>query len=224
MRVLAALIWKDLIIEVRTRELLTSMSLVAFLALVILSLAFEPSPAMAVDAAPGLLWVTVAFTAALGLARSHALEQERQAFQGLLLTPVSRSLLFLGKFGENLVFVLVLQLVVVVAFAALFTPEVGRRALWLVPPLALGAVGFTAIGTLLGTMTATTRLREVLLPILLLPVVLPVIILSMAGLNAAIDGGAMGEIQRSLKLLAAVDIIYLVLGMWLFEYVAEDAA
>jgi len=85
-------------------------------------------------------------------------------------------------------------------------------------------VGFTAVGTLLGTMTATTRLREVLLPILLLPVVLPVIILSMAGLNAAIDGGAMGEIQRSLKLLAAVDIIYLVLGMWLFEYVAEDAA
>jgi len=194
MRVLAALIWKDLIIEVRTRELLTSMSLVAFLALVILSLAFEPSPAMAVNAAPGVLWVTVAFTATLGLARSHALEQERQAFQGLLLTPVSRSLLFLGKFGANLVFVLVLQLVVVVAFAALFTPEVGRRALWLVPPLALGAVGFTAIGTLLGTMTATTRLREVLLPILLLPVVLPVISLSMAGMNAAIDGGAMGKI------------------------------
>lgn len=224
MRVLAALIWKDLIIEVRTRELLTSMSLVAFLALVILSLAFEPSPAMAVDAAPGLLWVTVAFTAALGLARSHALEQERQAFQGLLLTPVSRSLLFLGKFSANLLFVVMLQLIVVIAFAALFTPEVGRRALWLVPPLVLGAVGFTAIGTLLGAMTATTRLREVLLPILLLPVVLPVIILSLAGLNAAIDGRAISEIQRSLKLLAAVDIIYLVLGMWLFEYVVEDAA
>jgi len=131
MRVLAALIWKDLIIEVRTRELLTSMSLVAFLALVILSLAFEPSPAMAVNAAPGVLWVTVAFTATLGLARSHALEHERQAFQGLLLTPVSRSLLFLGKFGANLVFVLVLQLVVVVAFAALFTLLLGAVYLML---------------------------------------------------------------------------------------------
>jgi heme exporter protein B len=224
MRVLSALILKDLIIEVRTRELLTSMSLLAFLALVILSLAFEPSPAMAVSAAPGILWVTLAFTATLGLARSHALEQERQAFQGLLLTPVSRSLLFLGKFGANLVFVVVLQLVVVVAFVVLFSPQLGGRALWLVPPLALGAVGFTAIGTLLGTMTAATRLREVLLPILLLPVVLPVIILSLAGLNAAIDGGAMSQIQRSLKLLAAVDIIYLVLGMWLYEYVAEDAS
>jgi heme exporter protein B len=224
MRVLSALILKDLIIEVRTRELLTSMSLLAFLALVILSLAFEPSPAMAVSAAPGILWVTLAFTATLGLARSHALEQERQAFQGLLLTPVSRSLLFLGKFGANLVFVVVLQLVVVVAFVVLFSPQLGGRALWLVPPLALGAVGFTAIGTLLGTMTAATRLREVLLPILLLPVVLPVIILSLAGLNAAIDGGAMSQIQRSLKLLAAIDIIYLVLGMWLYEYVAEDAS
>src|SRR6516225_8382318 len=126
MRVLAVLIWKDLIVEIRTRELLTSMSLVAFLALVILSLALEPSPAMAVNAAPGILWVTVAFTATLGLARAQALEQEREAFQGLLLTPVSRSLLFLGKFSANLLFVVMLQLVVVIAFAALFTPEVGR--------------------------------------------------------------------------------------------------
>jgi heme exporter protein B len=224
MRALAILIWKDLIIEARTRELVTSMSLVAFIALVIVSLAFAPSPSIAARLAPGILWMTMAFTATLGLGRAHALEQEHQALQGLLLTPVSRSLLFLGKFGANLLLVALVQLMVVIVFGVLFAPEMSGRATWLAPPLALGAVGFTAVGTLLGAMTATTRLREVLLPVLLLPVVLPVIILSLAGLSAVVEGRPISELFRSLKLLAAVDIIYVVLGAWLFEYVVEDWA
>jgi heme exporter protein B len=222
MRILAALIWKDLVVEARTRELVTSMSLVAFLTLVILALALGPSPRLAAAAAPAAVWVTVAFAATLGLARAHALEQEGQAFQGLLMTPVDRYILYLGKCGANLAVVLVLQLVVVMATAVLFSGEVGRRLPWLAPPLALGAVGFTAVGTLLGAMTAATRLREVLLPILLLPVALPVIILSLAGITAVLEGRPFTELLRSLKLLGAVDIIFVMLGMVLFAYVVEE--
>ncbi|HKV44052.1 MAG TPA: heme exporter protein CcmB [bacterium] len=222
MRALAALIWKDLVIEARTRELLTSMSLVAFLALVIMSLAFAPSPAFAATAAPGVLWVTVAFAATFGLARSHALERERGALDALLLTPVGRGTLFLGKFGANLLLVVVLEIVVVAAFAVLFSMPLGRHAGWLVLPLGLGAVGFTAIGTLLGAMTAATRLREVLLPVLLLPVVLPVIVFSLTGIGAVLDGRPLADLFRSAKLLGAVDVVFLVLGIWLFEYVVEE--
>lgn len=222
MRILAALIWKDLVTEARTRELVTSMSLVAFLALVILSLALGASPGLAAAAAPGILWVAVSFAATLGLARSHALEQERQALQGLLLTPVSRSLLYLGKFGANLLLVLILECVVVAAFAVLFGYDLGRRAAWLALPLGLGAVGFAAIGTLLGAMTSATRLREVLLPILLLPVVLPAIMLSLAGIAAVLDGRALADLVRSANMLAAVDVIFVVLGMWLYGYVVEE--
>jgi len=221
-RILAALIWKDLVTEARTRELVTSMSLVAFLALVIMSLALGASPGLAAAAAPGILWVTVSFAATLGLARSHALEQERQALQGLLLTPVSRSLLYLGKFGANLLLVLILECVVVAAFAVLFANDLGRRAGWLALPLGLGAVGFTAVGTLLGAMTSATRLREVLLPILLLPVVLPAIILSLAGIAAVLDGRALADLFRSTNMLASVDVIFVVLGMWLYGYVVEE--
>jgi len=221
-RILAALIWKDLVTEARTRELVTSMSLVAFLALVILSLALGASPGLAAAAAPGILWVAVSFAATLGLARSHALEQERQALQGLLLTPVSRSLLYLGKFGANLLLVLILECVVVAAFAVLFGYDLGRRAAWLALPLGLGAVGFAAIGTLLGAMTSATRLREVLLPILLLPVVLPAIMLSLAGIAAVLDGRALADLVRSANMLAAVDVIFVVLGMWLYGYVVEE--
>ncbi len=222
MRVLAALIWKDLLIEARTRELVTSMSLVAFLALVIMSLALGPSSRLASAAAPAVLWVTVSFAATLGLARAHALEQEGHALQGLLMTPVSRSVLYLGKCGANLAVVLMLQLVVVGATAVLFNADVGRHFAGLLLPLALGAVGFTAVGTLLGAMTTATRLREVLLPILLLPVALPVIILSLAGITAVLDGQGLTSLLRSLKLLGAVDIIFLMLGVWLFAYVVEE--
>lgn len=222
MRTLAALIWKDLVVEARTRELVTSMGLVAFLALVIQNLALGPSSRLGTAAAPAVVWVTVSFAATLGLARAHALEQEGQALQGLLMTPVSRSLLYLGKWGANLVVVLILQTVVVVATAVLFTGDVGRHLTGISLPLVLGAVGFTAIGTLLGAMTSATRLREVLLPILLLPVALPVIMLSLAGIEAVLDDRGLTELLRSLKLLGAVDIIFAMLGMWLFAYVVEE--
>jgi heme exporter protein B len=203
MRAFAALIWKDLVIEARTRELVTSMSLVAFLALVVLTLAIGGSANLAPAAAPAAVWVTVSFAATLGLARAHALEQEGRAIEGLLATPVSRSILYLGKCGANLVVVLVLQLVVVAATAVLWPGGLAGHASWLAVPLALGAAGFTAIGTLLGAMT------------------LPVVVLSLAGMAAALDG-RLTELLRSLKLLAAVDIIFLMLGIWLYPYVVEE--
>ncbi|TMI78133.1 MAG: heme ABC transporter permease, partial [Bacillati bacterium ANGP1] len=96
------------------------------------------------------------------------------------------------------------------------------RAGWLALPLGLGAVGFTAVGTLLGAMTSATRLREVLLPILLLPVALPAIILSLAGIAAVLDGRALADVFRSSNMLASVDIIFVVLGMWLYGFVVDE--
>jgi len=216
------LAWKDLVVEARTRELLSSMSLVAFLAVVILGLAVGAEPSVASAVTPAVLWVTVAFGATLGLARAHALEQERDALRGILLTPVSRAEVFLGKWAANLILILALQAVVVLATAVFINPEVARRWGLLAAPLGLGAVGFAAIGTLLGTMTATTRLREVLLPILLLPVVLPVVIVSIAAISLVLDGGGWRALVGPLKLLTAYDLVFVILGVWLFEYVVAE--
>ena len=222
MRAILALVWKDLVIEARTRELVTAMSLVAFLTIVIMSLALGPSPSVVAGAAPAILWVTVAFAATLGLARSQALERERQAFYALLLAPVDRGTLYLGKCAANLLLVLALQGVVLVTCAVVVNADVGRRAALVAAPFALGAVGFTAAGTLLGAMTVTTRLREVLLPILLLPITLPVILVSLAAISAILQGAGPSALAGPLGTLAAFDVIFLVLGMWLFEYVVEE--
>jgi len=220
MRTVAALVWKDLVIEARTRELITAMSLVAFLALAVQSLAVGASPQPAVAAA--ILWITVVFSATLGLARSQALEQERGALQGVLLAPVGRGTLFLGKCAANLLLVLALMAIVVVAGTVLLSPEIGRRAGALALPFALGGVGFAAVGTLLSAMAAATRLREVLLPILLLPVALPAIIVSLAGVTAALEGGGAAAVLEPARALVAFDVIFVVLGTWLFGYVVEE--
>ncbi|HXX36941.1 MAG TPA: heme exporter protein CcmB [bacterium] len=222
MRVIVLLAWKDLLIEARTRELLSSMSLVAFLTVVILGLAVGAEPLAAARVTPAILWVTVAFGATLGLARSHAIDQERQALQGILLTPVGRAEIFLGKCAANFILIVALQAVVVVVTAVFIDAEAGHRAALLAPPLVLGAVGFAAVGTLLGAMTATTRLRELLLPILLLPVVLPVIIVSLTGVARVLGGAGLGVLAGPLKLLAAYDVIFVLLGAWLFEYVVGE--
>ena len=221
MRTVWLLVWKDLVVEARTRELLSSMSLVAFLAVVIFGIAVGAEPSLASAATPAVLWITVAFGATLGLARAHALEQERGALQGILLTPVSRAAVFLGKWAANVILIFALQLVVVVVTAVLINPAVMQHWL-LIAPLGLGALGFAAVGTLLGAMTATTRLREVLLPILLLPVVLPVVIVSIAAISLILAGAGLEALAGPLKVLTAYDLVFVILGMWLFEYVVTE--
>ena len=220
MRAAAALIWKDVLVELRTRELATSISLVAVLALVVQGLAVGSTPPPAVVAA--ILWITVVFAATLGLARSQALEHDRQAFSGVLLAPVGRGTLFLAKAAANLLLILLVMAVVVLAETVLVSADLGRRSTFVALPLAFGGVGFAATGTLLGAMAAATRLREVLLPILLVPVTLPAIVVSLSGVTAALEGAPLAAVLGSAAFLAAFDIIVLVLGVWLFEYVVDE--
>lgn len=221
MIVLAVLVWKDLVAELRSRELVTSMGLVAALALVIQGLVLQGAPGVG-ELAPAVLWVTVAFAATLGLARSQALEQEYRAGSGLLLTPVGRMTLFAAKCVANTLLVVALQALVVAGATVLVDREIGSHAASLALPLALGAVGFAAAGTLVSAIALATRLREVLLPILLLPVVLPVVIVSASALAQVLAGAPVRTLTGPLCVLVAFDTIFVVLGSWLYEYVVEE--
>jgi heme exporter protein B len=196
------------------------MSLVAFVALTIQGLALGGAPAASVTAA--VLWITVVFAATLGLARSEALEHDRDAFAGVRLSPVGRGTLFMAKAAANLLLTLFVMAVIVVAETVLVNPALGRHIAVLAAPLVLGAVGFSATGTLLGAMAAATRLREVLLPILLVPVTLPAIIVSLTAVVQVLDGAGFTALAAPIRFLAAFDVIVVVLGVWLFEYVVDE--
>jgi heme exporter protein B len=173
------------------------------------------------EAAPGLIWVAFVLAGVLGLAKSFAQEREQGSLEGLLLTPVSRGAIYLGKmFGNALFLAVILALLVPLAGLLLGVDLRGTTG-----PLALtltgGVLGFSALGTLLGGVTAQVSGREVLLPLLLFPLLVPLLLVEVHLTQAILAGELLGEQMAWLRLLGAFDGIYLVVSYLVFDSVME---
>ncbi|MFN8628184.1 MAG: heme exporter protein CcmB [Candidatus Binatia bacterium] len=217
-----ALIRKDLQIEFRTKETLASLLMLGLLTLVVLSFAFDPTSELRPEAAPGALWVAVIFAGVLGLNRSFLAERENDCLQGLLLCPIDRGTVYLAKTTANFLFMMVAQLIVVPIFVFFFnvpaTPALGAVFV----ALALGILGFAAVGTLFAAISVRTRAREVMLPLLLLPLVVPIFIGGVKITARVLAGKPLSEVLEWLNLLAGFDVIFLVVGWLVFEYAVEE--
>ena len=152
-----AIVWKDVIAELRTREMLSSMFVFALLLIVIFNFSFDLRVEKVAEVAPGILWVTFAFAGTLELNRSLSAEIEEGRLDGLLLAPMERSTIYFGKMLGNLIFISVTEAVMLPIFSVVFDLNLIRPAFLLT--ILLGAVGFAAVGTLLSVMAANTRAR-----------------------------------------------------------------
>jgi heme exporter protein B len=217
---IVAIIHKDVVTELRTKEMFSSMLVFALMAVFIFSITLDLTSSDPLDTTPGLLWVTIAFAGTLGLNRSLAQEQENRCIDGLLLAPVDRSAIFFGKALGNLLFMGVVELVVVPVFAVLFNVPLLRGSVWLV--IALGTVGYAAVGTLFSTMAVNTRAREVLLPVLLLPVSVPVFIAAVNATGGFLASDPLSDVAHWLQLLAAYDAIVVAISFMTFDFVVEE--
>jgi heme exporter protein B len=174
----ATLARKDLRIELRARDTLPAMLLFVLSTLVVFHFVLPSESAG--DAAYGLLWVAIVFTALLGLARAWVPEHEHGVLDGLVLAPCDRSAIWLGKTLATLAFLLAAQVVALPAFAVFFAPLDGAALLGVL----LADIGICAVGSLLAAMAAAARARELLLPLLALPLSIPLIV---GGVGAAIS-------------------------------------
>jgi len=217
-----ALIWKDLQIELRTKETLASLLLLGLLILLVLSFAFDPTSELRAAAAPGVLWVAVIFAGTLGMNRSLLHERENDCMHGLLLAPLDRGTIYLAKTAANLLFMLGAECVVVPAFIFFFNLPLGLTVVRLAPVLLLGLLGFSAIGTLFAAISLRTRAREVMLPLLMLPLASPLFIAAIQTSAQLLKGESLGAVSHWLHLLAAFDVVFLVVGWLSFEYVVEE--
>ena len=191
-----AVLHKDLLIELRTREVLYSMALFSVLTVVIFTFAFVVRDESLALVAPGIPWVALTFAGTLGLARTFAREQEGDCLTGLLVSPASTGGIFLGKALANTVFMLVVEALLVPLCGVFFDLDFSA-APWLQLALfVLGTVGFTAVGTLFSTMLLNSRLRDVLLPLVFYPIVVPVVIAGVKG-TAAVLAGNTADLSRS---------------------------
>ncbi len=217
-----ALIWKDLLIELRTKETLASLLLLGLLILLVMSFAFDPTSDMRLAAAPGVLWVAVIFAGTLGMNRSLLREREHDCLHGLLLSPLDRGTIFLAKTVGTLLFMLAAEVVVVPAFIFFFNLPFGSTILRLTPVLFLGLLGFAAVGTLFAAVSLRTRAREVMLPLLMLPLATPLFIASIQASAQLLAGASLRSVGHWLILLGSFDVVFLVVGWMTFEYVLEE--
>ncbi len=217
---------KDILAELRSREMLSTMG--AFAALIILLFAFAfdlrtgstGSNARASTVTPGALWAVIAFAGMLGLGRSLTSEIDRGSFDALLLAPVDRSAIFLGKALGIIVFMFAIEVLILPLFVIFFNQPFVQPVIVLI--VVLGTIGYGGIGTLLATMAANTRLREVLLPVLLLPIAIPALLAAVKCTAGALDGRDFSEWSNWFGLLVAFDLVMLGAAFLVYDFVVED--
>jgi heme exporter protein B len=217
-----AITGKDLLLEFRSRTAFFSSLVFTVLVMAIFRFAWDPTAVTAVDLAPGVLWITFTFAGMLGLNRAFGLERDNRAIDGLLLSPASRTALYVGKTLANLAFVGAVEAIALPLFALFFNVPLLPVLAPLVLVMALATIGFVAVGTLMSSMAVNTRFAELMLPVLLLPfLVTP--ISAAAEMTARIFAHRpFGELAPWLKLLAAYDITFVVLCTLIFEYTLEE--
>ena len=204
----AALARKDLLLELRGRDTLPAMLLFVVSMLVAFRFALTGEQT---EAAAGLLWLAILFTALLGLTRAFVAEREQGVLDALVLAPCDRSAIWVGKVVATLAFLGAVELVAIPAFWIFFEP-LGAAA---IAAVVLADVGICAVGTLLAAMAAAGRARELLLPLLFLPLAIPIVV---GGVGATVEADA----ARYLAFLGLYDLIFAIICWASFEYVVTE--
>lgn len=213
---------KDLKIEMRSKEVLLSMIIFVLLVVTVFQFAFEPGSGDAAQYAPGLLWVAFTFAGVLGLSRTFMIEKENDCLQGLMLCPVDRGAIFLGKMLANIIFMAAMEAIALPLFSIFSNFSLLPHLKGLVLIMALSTVGFSCVGTLFSSMSVNTKMREVMLPLLLFPIIVPVIIGAVKLTGMVLVGDPYGNFGAWVKLLAAFDVIFLVACYLVFDFVIEE--
>jgi len=221
-----AILRKDIAMELRTKEMVTSMGIYTLLTLVVYQVALSQTGS-AFDPrviAGGLLWLAFIFTSMLGLNRSLVHEKDQGCLEALLLSPVDRPVIFFAKATGNLIFLAIVEALTVPLFAFMFLQQGGYSpgAWWMVPLVMLaGSIGVAGVGTLLATMSVNTTGKDFVLAVLMIPLMYPLLLGAVSATSAAILGGD-GSMQQYLTGLAWVggyDAIMLLAAFALYEFV-----
>ena len=215
-----AITWKDTISEIRTKEIVSSVLVFTLLVIVIFNFAFGASPITMQLVAPGLLWVTFTFAGVLSFNRTFIPEKEQGCIEGLMVCPVSREVIYVGKMLGSLLFMLVIEAIALPIFAFLFNLEM--LTFQIITITILTTIGFVAVGTLFSALAINTKAREMVLPILFLPVVIPIIISAVNASGLALSGEPWSSLSPWLQIIVAFDVIFLVVSFLIFSFVIEE--
>src|SRR6266498_2277933 len=192
------------------------------LVFVVFQFGHDPTAVSNFDLAPSILWVTFTFAAILALNRAFQLELENQALEGLLLAPIGRGSIYLGKLIANLAFVATIELIGLPLLALFFNVPVLPVLGPLAATIALATVGFVAVGTLFSAMTVRTRFAELLLPVLLLPFMILPLWWAVLATGRLLASRPLSEVAGWLNMLAVYDVVFVTLALLLFPATVNE--
>jgi heme exporter protein B len=218
-----AILRKDLRIELRSKESVPAMTLFALTVYVLFHFGLDRDT-LDGGLAAGVLWVTLLLAAVIGVTRLFAAEREQGGIDGLLLAPVDRTSLFVAKAAALFLFLVVVEVVAVPAFALLLLgPGLGGALPELLAILLLGDLGVAAVGALVAAIASETRARELIVPLLLLPLLVPLLIACAQATEPLLrpEGGP-EELGRWLALLSLYDVVFVLLSIAVFDFLLED--
>jgi len=214
---------KDLLIETRTREIFFTTVFFALACVMVFAFGFVREGRPVQDAAAGILWIAIAFSGTLALGRAFERERQAETLRALLLSPIDRPALYVGKLLGILALLVAVEALVVPLVALMFQARMFDHALLMLGLLGAGTLGFAAVGTLFAAMLVRARSRDVMLPVLLYPITVPVIIAGVRGTAALLQPEADLPMARAwLAMLVFFDVVFVTLALWTFEPVMTE--
>jgi heme exporter protein B len=213
---------KDLLIEIRTRTAFLSSVVFSMIGLAIFYFAWAPSAVSAIDLAPGVVWVIFTLSGIIAVQRSFSVEQPERAGDGLLVSPIDREAIYLGKAIANMIFIGAIQLIAIPVGVLFYNLPFARSVPLLLGIAALATVGLVSVGTLFASMAVNTRMAELLLPLLSLPFFLPVVMAAGQSTQRLVAGRPMSESIAWIKMLIAFDLVFIVACTLAFPYTIEE--
>ena len=222
-RAAAAIVRKDLLVELRTGEAVPSMVLFSLSTFVLFHFALARDT-VAGELAAGVLWVTLLFAAVLAIGRLFVAEREQGGFDGFLLAPVDRTAMLVAKATVLLCFLVAVEVVAVPAFAILL---LGPSPWGVLPELAavllLADVGVALVGTLVGAIGVQARARELIVAIVTLPLLIPVAIAAARATSPLLAEASAGGLPgRWLAVLALYDLVFGLVALAIFDFLLEE--
>lgn len=215
-----AIFWKDIRYEVRSRDTTVAVLVFSLLVIVVFNFGVSPNPKNVGLFAPGILWIAFIFGGVLGFTRTFAIEKENNALHGLLLTPVGRDAIYLGKVLSAFTFMLIVEIITFPIFAVIYNLPIASPEF--IPVALLSTLGIAAVGTLFSAMAMKTKAREVMLPLLFLPVIVPVLVAAIEASTPALTGGSWSDAFIWLPMIAVFDVVFLIVCSIAFTYVIQD--
>jgi len=217
-----AIIWKDIVLEARSRETIASLLVFGLVVLVVFNFALDVTPANVLTLAPGLLWVAIVLSGVTGLGRTFLVERENGCMTGLLLSPVERSSIYLAKLAVNILLLVVFEAALIPFFVLIYSVPVGGNLPALCVVVLVGTIGLAAAGTLFATVAVGSRARELMLPLIVLPLQIPLLISAVQATGLVLAGQTLTDLGNWGVILLSFDVLFVTMGWLAFEFISVD--